>query len=63
MVKSLLAHAHWAWWHVAVIPALRRRKPEDQELEASLVYIVRLGLKNKTKQTSSIPKVPQTPYV
>lgn len=30
-----------AWWHMLVIPALRRWKQEDKEFKADLNYIVR----------------------
>jgi hypothetical protein len=37
-----------AWWYIPVIPALRRQRQKDHQLEVSLGYIVRPFLK-KTK--------------
>jgi hypothetical protein len=46
----------WVWWCTPVIPALRRLREEDQELEASLGYLVRPYLKTpqKTKQNKKV---------
>lgn len=38
-----------------VIPALRRLKQKDQELEAVLDYTVKPGLKNTKMETVDIP--------
>jgi hypothetical protein len=40
----------WAWWYIAVIPALRRLKLENHKFKASL-YLVKPCLK-KTKTKS-----------
>jgi hypothetical protein len=36
-----------AWWHIPVIPVLKRLRQEDHEFETSLSYTDRLCLKNK----------------
>jgi hypothetical protein len=46
-----------AWQHASVIPALERLRPEDDEFEASLGYIVRLVSKPNQKQTKKPPKI------
>jgi hypothetical protein len=38
------------WECIPVIPALRRQRQEDLEFKAIMSYIVRLTLRNKTKQ-------------
>jgi hypothetical protein len=43
-----------AWWYTAVIPALGRLKQKDQEIEASLSYMVRPCLKNKNKNKKGL---------
>jgi hypothetical protein len=40
----------WAWWLTLIIPEPWRLRQKDYEFETSLSYIVRLCLKNKTKQ-------------
>lgn len=35
----------WAWWCVSVIPAIRRLKQEDDEIEDDLGYTVKPCLK------------------
>jgi hypothetical protein len=42
-----------AWWHMPVIPALRRLRQEDCTVRASLGCILRHCLKNKTKQNKN----------
>jgi hypothetical protein len=40
----------WVWWCMPIIPALGRRKQEDQEFKSSLGYIARLSFKKKERR-------------
>lgn len=31
----------WVWWHMPIIPVLKRLRQKDHKLETSLGYIVR----------------------
>jgi hypothetical protein len=37
------------WWHIPIIPTLRRLTQEDLEFDSSLGYIVRSCLKRKRR--------------
>jgi hypothetical protein len=39
-------HRRQAWWCIPVIPALKRLRHEDHELQVSLGYVTRPHLKN-----------------
>jgi hypothetical protein len=50
VTKRSNSHASRAWWYKwPVIPALWRLRQEDQPLEASPGYIVRLHLRTQTR--------------
>jgi hypothetical protein len=40
---------HWMWWYMPVIPACRRLRREDQELQTSLGYHSETLAKKKKK--------------
>jgi hypothetical protein len=46
-VRAKKGDKSWAWWYTPVIPALRRLRQGNCELEASLGYIVSTCLKKE----------------
>lgn len=57
---SLSEVSRWAWWHMLLIPALKRQGQIDlYELEVSMIYIMRPCLKNNhnNKNKQKTPKL------
>jgi hypothetical protein len=46
LAKKLKAMVQ-VWWHTSIVLACSTQEAEDQEIKASLGYVVRLRLKNK----------------